>query len=452
MLVANELARAQEHLNRAIGRARAGEDRELAQKVREKGETLAHLLGGLLKMSRVHAADNRAFDVPLGQLASALEELVRLLGPVHLVAVEDQVYVNDVRVRSESRAGESDLGVELGKHNVGGLSFHAPLAAPTLRALVAAFAEKPAGVAPRQSLQKKLAEGGVRSVELAPRFRFRTEEREELLNRDPVDAIRRAVMLVAESFDNLGAGRTLSALPLRHAVVEMLEIGPWAPELWETVGEGMPHAAHAAAVALISLLVGRAVGLRASVLQDLGLAALCHDLGYAGLPREMSSGPEGLARHPAEGAHLMLRQHGYNEAKLRRLRAVLDHHRDHVEPRSRPSILGQILRLADDYTTLCRVHAGRISPADALGAMAQAAGRLYHPILCQVMVNVLGRYPPGTLLELEDGRYARSVSPARAKESFAAPLARLCDPSGRALSAERIDLAVSGAVRRALPG
>jgi response regulator RpfG family c-di-GMP phosphodiesterase len=203
---------------------------------------------------------------------------------------------------------------------------------------------------------------------------------------------------------------------------------------------------------MVALLVGRAAGFRQAFLQDLGLAALVHDAGYAGLPTDTAAGPEGLMRHPAEGARIMLRQRGFHPAKLRRLRAVLDHHRDYVEPRGRPSALGQVLRLAEDYATLIRVYASRISPADALGAMAAAAGRTYNPALTQVMVNALGRYPPGTLLELEDGRYARSVAPVRSPETFAAPLVRIYDLKTRALSAERHDLALEGAIRRALPG
>ena len=45
-----------------IGKARAGEDRELAQKVRDRGDQVAHGLASLLKLSRVRAPDNRAFD------------------------------------------------------------------------------------------------------------------------------------------------------------------------------------------------------------------------------------------------------------------------------------------------------------------------------------------------------------------------------------------------------
>ncbi len=451
-MAGDELSLAQASLARTLGRARAGEDRELSQKVREGGEALAHLFAGLLKMSRVHAPDNHAFDAPVSELSRALVRLVDLLGTVHLVAVEDQVYVNEVRIRTEGKGSGKELGAELAQHNVGGLTFHSALDPALVRALVAAFSRKPVEQARRRALQQALFEGGLRTVELSPRFRFRMQGEDASIARTPGEALRQTVRLVEETYDHLASGHVLNPLPLRRAVVEILELGPECPEIWEAVGEGPPHAAHAASVALLALLVGKAIGLRSAVLQDLGLAALVHDVGYASLPPSIAEGPEGLRRHPVEGARLMLRQRGFHEAKLRRLRAVLDHHRDHAEPRTQPSVLGEILRLAEDYTTLQRVGKNRISAADALGAMLRAPERIYHPALVQVMVNVLGRYPPGTLLELQDGRYARSVSPARSPETFATPLVRIFDAETQTFSAERLDLAMGGAVKRALPG
>ncbi len=99
--VDDDLSRAQSSLGRALGRARAGEDRELSQKVREGGEALANIVCGLLKMSRVHAADNRAFEAPAAELSRVLGVLVDLLGTVHLVTVEEQVY--EASARSSSR-------------------------------------------------------------------------------------------------------------------------------------------------------------------------------------------------------------------------------------------------------------------------------------------------------------------------------------------------------------
>ena len=149
---------------------------------------------------------------------------------------------------------------------------------------------------------------------------------------------------------------------------------------------------------------------------------------------------------------MVLRQRGFQEAKVRRLRAVLEHHRDFATPNARPSPAGAILRLAEDYVNVARLYGGRVLRADALGAMVKGGGTLYHPVLAQVLVNTLGRHPPGTLLELEDGRYARVAAPPRGPESWDRPPARLLDPRTRQPGAEVIELARGPRIRRAVPG
>ncbi len=84
--------------------------------------------------------------------------------------------------------------------------------------------------------------------------------------------------------------------------------------------------------------------------------------------------------------------------------------------------------------------------------MLKAAGTLYHPVLVQVMVNVLGRHPPGTLVELEDGRWGRVAAPARSPELWDRPLVRLLDPETGKPTGPIVDLAAGGSVRAALPG
>lgn len=119
----DELQQAQATLWRAVAKSRAGEDRALAQQVRERGEQFAQLLTGLVRMGHVHATTNHAFDQPCADLKRALEALLGLVGPVHLVAVDDQVYLNDVRLKVPAEGAQRGLGPELARHNVGGLTF-----------------------------------------------------------------------------------------------------------------------------------------------------------------------------------------------------------------------------------------------------------------------------------------------------------------------------------------
>jgi hypothetical protein len=447
----DELLLAQQELARALGRARAGEDRDLAQKVRESGEQLAHLLNGLLKLSRTHAPENRAFDAPVLEFGRALSALVELLGTVRLVTVEDQIYVNEVRIRTDGKGGSRDLGSELRRQEVGGLSFHAPLPDPAVRALLRALSAKAEPPDPRAAVARRLLAEGVDAVEPAGPFRFRMDEGED--QRAPQDLVKRMLGLVTETWTNLHAGRTLNPLPLRRAVLDVLDAGLGAPAFWGGFPGDVPvHALHALEVATVALATGRVAGFGSGFLQDLGIAALLHDVGYLAQGAGPGDGPAAFARHPLEGARVVLRQRGFQEAKVRRLRAVLEHHRDFATPGARPSAAGALLRLAEDYVNVARLFGARVLRADALGAMVRGAGTLYHPVLVQALVNALGRHPPGTLLELEDGRFARVAAPARSPELWEHPLVRVLDPRTREPALEVLDLAQGPRVRRAVPG
>ncbi len=170
----DDLTQAQEELGRALGRARIGEDRALFDQVRELGERLAYLLSGLLRMTRMHSPDNRAFDQPVAELHRTLVRLHEILGPIHLVAVEDQVYVNDIRIRTGDKdSAIHELGNELERHNVGEVTFHEPLDDAGIRGLVGALGEDPAAEQPRTALTQTLEARGVNGLELHGRFRFR---------------------------------------------------------------------------------------------------------------------------------------------------------------------------------------------------------------------------------------------------------------------------------------
>jgi hypothetical protein len=159
-------------------------------------------------------------------------------------------------------------------------------------------------------------------------------------------------------------------------------------------------------------------------------------------------------RHAGTGARLLLRQRGFQEAKVRRVLAILQHHRD-ANDRLHPGLFGRILRVAEDYDTLAR-RSGKLSPTLALAAMLKWAGTRYDAVVLQLLINALGAYPPGTLLRLEDGRLVRSATPARSPETFATPLARclrLADGSAAPEDLPLLDLRGAGTLQllRALP-
>lgn len=118
---------------------------------------------------------------------------------------------------------------------------------------------------------------------------------------------------------------------------------------------------HAVRVALLSLALGRALGLSGPRLAELGVAALLHDVGKLELPQELLSRPPRdaveralLATHPARGAALLARSEG--ESALASLVAYEHHLRWDGKPSypalsapRRPLLASQVVAVADTY-------------------------------------------------------------------------------------------------------
>ncbi|MEW6367317.1 MAG: HD domain-containing phosphohydrolase [Acidobacteriota bacterium] len=442
-------------LEQALARAALSDDRELAAKVREDGRRFVFLLGGLMRMSRLYDPENSAYISPSNDAAAALAGLVELLGAVHIVCVEDQIYINDIRLRvaaSEQAVADSFIA-SLAAHKVGGLSLHRGLRPDQVKHLAMTLARPQAtSVHPLQSIRSHLA--SLTSVEVTGEYRFRVAGEGEKKKRDMGAALGQCDAVIKEALKNLGADRMPNPLPVRRSVIELLEAIRADPN--EALASlrrrqaGIAGQQHLVAVSSQAMLLGQALGLSDADLSDLGVAAMLHDVGAITCPDRTG--------HAAAGARILLRQRGFHEAKVRRLLLVLEHHLPYVQSGERgvarddiPSLFARIVHIVDDYDVLTASLPGKVPamvPARALGLMW--AAHTYDPDLLALFVQLMGRLPPGSLLELSDGRWAVSVSGGRDRERFTWPVVRIvrCADGTPPTVPETIDLYESRASLR----
>jgi len=433
----------QKGLHVALRRAHLSDDRELAGRVRDDGRRLVFLLNGLLQTSRLYRADNSVFEKPARETSQLLRDLVGLLGAIHLVCVEDQVYVNDVRLRLGQGEQEvvDHLIEELARHDVGGVSFHAPLDVNQIKALVRAVADPPAeGSLRRAALASRIGPGG--SVQLAGRYRFRVQGEAAQVKRDHSQILGQAADVLLEAVANLAAHRLPNPLPVRRAVIDLVDSlrdypGRGAAEPFMRHALGAPEQ-HLLSVTSLSILLGQTLGLPEGALSDLGVAAMLHDVGYAVTGEKH--------RHGTAGARLLLTQRGFHEAKVRRLLVVLEHHLDYEAEGSEdgpPSLFARILRIADDYDWLVAPRsesAAPVAPPVAQAMLWAACGTCYDPDLMALFVQTMGLYPPGSLIEVSDGRRAVSVSGARGRDRYGLPVVQFLTDTGAAEEGGVVDL------------
>lgn len=421
---------AQARIAKALDRARAGEDKELAQQVRERGEALAHLLAGTSRMTHIHHIDNKAFVAPCREIAATLAKLHELLGLVQLVMVEDQIYVNDIRMRFDVRSEVSRELTQLWRrHDTGGVTIHTLLDEAQVKALVVAVAAEPQPPHPRVALQAVLQRAGMAQVELQPIFRFRlgNEGPARKLDRAVREVYALAAQVMNDLWDSLALGRNPNPLPVRKMVNELVDMD--AKQRAESIVASTrdvrtpAHSRHSLQVASLSVLIGREIGLPEAALADLGVAATFHDGGYTA---EEDGYPPPFERHGTAGARQLLRQRGFHEARIRRLLVCMEHHRTFDDDR-RPSLFSRIIHIADDYDTLTRYRpAGPLlAQPDAIARMYAAGGTIYDPVLLQAFINRMGAYPPGSILELDDRSWVVVLSSVREPALFDKPLTRL---------------------------
>lgn len=190
---------------------------------------------------------------------------------------------------------------------------------------------------------------------------------------------------------------------------------------------GATFGVHGVNVSVLSLLLGKTLGLRNDVLQDLGTAALLHDIGKPGL--EISASANALnqatdrmplrettyARHVGESVALALSM-GYPPSVTT---AIAQHH-EWADGSGFPlgllatdmDVAGQILALANNFERLCNLplQGNEMTPHEAMAALYGQYRQRYAPEVLKAFVQTLGVYPPGSLVELSDGRMGVVVS------------------------------------------
>lgn len=191
--------------------------------------------------------------------------------------------------------------------------------------------------------------------------------------------------------------------------------------LSETMGDRA--CMHPVNVTVLSLLLGKALGLEPPDLQDLGVAAFLHDIGKTQLPERVRWMDSHLSAadyrayqdHVAHGI-LLARRLELSEGAQR---ALAEHHETTDAsgfPRQLPagaiSLPGKILALVNRYDNMCNPArpSTAVTPHEALSLIFAQMKQRYDGVVLAAFIRMMGVYPPGSVVQLSDDHYALVVS------------------------------------------
>jgi HD-GYP domain-containing protein (c-di-GMP phosphodiesterase class II) len=170
-------------------------------------------------------------------------------------------------------------------------------------------------------------------------------------------------------------------------------------------------------VCLLALSLGRFAGLSHDQLRMLGLSAMLHDVGRvvvdeAALSHHGRLSNEDWAQvrmHPQEGAIAIFAAAGPGQDVAAAV--ALEHH-VRADGGGYPDLGGRrthlfsrIVAVVDTYeaVTAHRPYRPPRTPADALQVLLQGAGTVHDADLVRLFIEMVGTYPPGSLLRLSSG-------------------------------------------------
>lgn len=180
---------------------------------------------------------------------------------------------------------------------------------------------------------------------------------------------------------------------------------------------------HAINVTVISLLLGKACGLSKAEMLELGIGALLHDIGKMDLPDRLHWHDENYTaaekqiyqEHVLHGINLGRKMGLSNDALL-----IIGQHHEHADGTGYPSHihadkmsqLSKIISLVNSYDNLCNPSNSSvaITPHEAMSQMFAQHKSQFHVPTWTLFVRMMGIYPPGSVVQLTDERFALVVS------------------------------------------
>lgn len=205
-------------------------------------------------------------------------------------------------------------------------------------------------------------------------------------------------------------------------VSELLGTGDSAIRLLSD-GMGDRLAMHPVNVSVLALLLGKYLGMPEAALSELGLAAFLHDVGKAQVPDRVrwvddsfsSAEQKAYQEHVAQGVLIGRRM----ELPGAVLQAIAQHH-EMVDGSGFPARIkgdamsqaAKIIALVNRYEDLCNPTrpAQALTPHEALALIFAQLKARFDPTVLGAFIRMMGVYPPGSIVQLNDERFAMVVS------------------------------------------
>jgi putative nucleotidyltransferase with HDIG domain len=384
---------------------------------------LLRAFGSLRRLAGMYPAGHPMIVQKLAELDDVVQARLRASDVIQVDVIHDTVHLDGTAFRADGAASEQILR-ELQELGVDSVRLDRGVTRDDLHG-AARFLWQAKDHGSSRSIEAQLAALGIRHVSfgrlvpLDTRWRARQWPDEPTGPLDP--AYEESLLRARDAFESVAAGRGLDTVRVRELVQLLIyKVAKSSAALGQILAvkqyENFTYC-HSVNVAMLSLLLGRQIGLDDRSLNALVEAALLHDIGKTRVPLDVLRKPAALDKrerrlmeaHTTFGAEILVEVDGLMPLTPT---VALEHHRaargggypdlgDGVVPH----VMSQIVSVADIYEAItgARSYQDPAFPEQACLILARLAGEKLNTAFVKMFVNAITFFPVGSVVRTDRG-------------------------------------------------
>jgi HD-GYP domain-containing protein (c-di-GMP phosphodiesterase class II) len=386
-------------------------------------------LHNLMKAVQVHGVEDVALDQAISQYLRLINPLILSEGGITLETTDGGLLLNDRKIRGkpEDHAVFKSFMTNLIEHRIGKLEFRSPLDERELKEFVLLLVALKEGDENNPVyLMKKLKVRKIDSIsaarlDLKEKAPPKTDER----RRSGRALYFTAIGIAQEIMEDTAEGKPFNMRMAKRLMQQMAaffmenEFILLGLAMVKDYGQYIYN--HSVNVAIYSIGLGLQLELPKKNLVQLGIAGLFHDIGKTRIPQSILSKSDQVTddewrviqKHPIYGVETIIQTNHWSEITAAMIETAFEHHMKEdlkgypkLAAKRELTLFGKIIAIGDFYDNLVRSPSYRLFPVFSdrtTGLLLERGGRDFDPTLVKLFVHMIGFYPIGTLVALEDG-------------------------------------------------
>jgi HD-GYP domain-containing protein (c-di-GMP phosphodiesterase class II) len=449
--------------------------------LRQGGRTLLLAFYTALRSLKLYPLENTAVQNALEDLDSVVRRLLDLEGELEIRMAGDFIFVNATRLRVEldNYASFSHILAMFRAFDIGALRIRPGIEKREWQVFLSVLlrlADRGPSDEPLEELHDRLEEGKVAHLELERPLPEGGSTEQSRHAAKQVYA--QGVAVTKDVIGSVRMGRSARLKRVKRAVQLVVDqvLNNETSMLGLTAIRDYDEYTftHSMNVCIISVALGKKLGLSKVQLCDLGMTALLHDVGKARVPTAILNKAGKLDEdewkviqaHPWFGALTLFSMRAYEEIPYRSILVAHEHHMKMdlsgypkvVRPRTL-GIFSRIVSVADafDAATTRRVYQTiPVEPDEVLREMWENPKRGQDKVLVKALINLVGVYPIGTCIILDTFEVAVVAGASVDRQQLNRPIVRIAlDAEGGPVPLPGIEVNLSekdesGAYRRSI--